>query len=67
MSNNFQLKHALFQTSSSEDDSAMETNDDVDGDDPAKSTVYNVQAIIRKKLLFKARPKPIIANVAKKI
>ena len=30
-------------------------------------TVYNVRAIIRKKLLFKSRPKPIIANVPKKI
>ena len=29
-------------------------------------TVYNVRAIIRKKLLFKSRPKPIIANVPKK-
>ena len=31
------------------------------------STVYHVQSIIRKKLLFKTRPKPIIANVPKKI
>ena len=31
------------------------------------NTVYNVRAIIRKKLLFKARPKAIIANVPKKI
>ena len=30
-------------------------------------TIYNVRAIIRKKLLFKSRPKPIIANVPKKI
>ena len=30
------------------------------------STRYEVEAIIRKKLLFKARPKPIIANVTKK-
>ncbi|TRY79359.1 hypothetical protein TCAL_07070 [Tigriopus californicus] len=30
-------------------------------------TEYLVQAIIEKKLLFKTRPKPIIANVAKKI
>ena len=28
---------------------------------------YNVTAIIRKKLLFKTRPKPIIANVPKKL
>lgn len=29
------------------------------------STSYIVKAIIHKKLLFKARPKPIIANVSK--
>ncbi len=28
---------------------------------------YTVKAVIRKKLVFKARPKPIIANVPKKI
>ena len=31
------------------------------------SVNYNVTAIIRKKLLFKTRPKPIIANVPKKL
>ena len=30
-------------------------------------THYNVKAIIRKRLLFKNRPKPIIANVPKKL
>lgn len=30
-------------------------------------TEYHVQAIIRKKILFKTRPKPIIANVPKKL
>lgn len=30
-------------------------------------TEYLVKAIIRKKLLFKTRPKPIIANVPKKV
>ena len=28
---------------------------------------YNVIALIKKKLLFKTRPKPIIANVPKKL
>ena len=42
-------------------DSAMEV------DVKKTETVYNVRAIIRKKLLFKSRPKPIIANVPKKI
>ena len=34
--------------------------------DAAMETHYEVRAIIRKKLIFKARPKPIIANVPKK-
>lgn len=29
----------------------------------ATSTEYRVRAIVKKKLLFKARPKPIIANL----
>ena len=28
---------------------------------------YHVQAIVRNKILFRSRPKPIIANVPKKI
>lgn len=31
------------------------------------TTEYQVQAIVRKKLVFKTRPKPIIANVAKTV
>lgn len=31
------------------------------------TTEYRVQAIVRKKLVFKTRPKPIIANVAKTV
>lgn len=46
-------------------DNAMDMdNDDNEG---STETIYNVRAIIRKKLLFKSRPKPIIANVPKKI
>ena len=40
---------------------------DNDGSEGSTETIYNVRAIIRKKLLFKSRPKPIIANVPKKI
>ena len=40
---------------------------DNDGSERSTETIYNVRAIIRKKLLFKSRPKPIIANVPKKI
>ena len=32
-----------------------------------QDTEYQVQTIIRNKLIFKARPKPIIANVPKKM
>lgn len=31
------------------------------------TTEYRVRAIVRKKLIFKTRPKPIIANVAKSV
>lgn len=31
------------------------------------TTEYRVRAIVRKKLVFKTRPKPIIANVAKTV
>lgn len=31
------------------------------------STEYRVRAVIRKKFVFKTRPKPIIANVPKKV
>lgn len=32
-----------------------------------QKTEYHVKAIIRKKVIFKSRPKPIIANVAKQV
>lgn len=32
-----------------------------------QNTEYHVRAIIRKKIIFKTRPKPIIANVAKQV
>ena len=32
-----------------------------------EQTSYNITAVIKKKLLFKTRPKPIIANVPKKV
>jgi chromosome transmission fidelity protein 8 len=35
--------------------------------DGHNQTEYTVQAIIKKKILFKSRPKPIIANVPKKL
>ena len=50
---------------SENEDIAMDM--DNDGSEGSTETIYNVRAIIRKKLLFKSRPKPIIANVPKKI
>merc|ERR1712018_609806 len=35
-------------------------------DESESTTEYHIETIIRTKLLFKARPKPIIANVPKK-
>lgn len=32
-----------------------------------QNTEYHIQAIITKRLIFKSRPKPIIANVAKQV
>lgn len=43
-----------------EDEVAMETSQE-------KPTCYTVSAIIKKKLIFKTRPKPIITNVPKKV
>ena len=36
-------------------------------DSSASSPTHLVQAIVKKKLVFKNRPKPIIANVPKKV
>ncbi len=44
-----------------EDEVSMET------DQSEMQTEYRVHAVIQKKLVFKTRPKPIIANVPKKI
>lgn len=32
-----------------------------------QKTEYYVKAIVKRKIVFKSRPKPIIANVAKKV
>ena len=48
----------------------MEDNMDVDMEDNDQtrgSTEFTTRGIVRQKLLFKTRPKPIIANVPKKI
>ena len=62
----------LEQNSSQSDPAEQETDSDVPMEtdsDVSKEikTEYHVHAVIQKKLVFKTRPKPIIANVPKKI
>ncbi|XP_006008730.1 chromosome transmission fidelity protein 8 homolog [Latimeria chalumnae] len=52
------LKHPSTQQIS---DGAMETSEG------SQSTRYLVTALIKKKIIFKTRPKPIITNVPKKV
>ena len=53
-------KLGLTCLSLSSESGAMET-------DAEPESRYHVQAVVRTKILFKSRPKPIIANVPKKI
>ncbi|XP_004069851.1 chromosome transmission fidelity protein 8 homolog [Oryzias latipes] len=52
------MKHSGHSQDSHDD--AMET-------DQRDSTSYSVKALIKRKLIFKTRPKPIITNVPKKV
>lgn len=51
------MKHSGVSRDAEE---TMETNQD-------RPTSYTVSALIKKKLIFKTRPKPIITNVPKKV
>jgi len=51
------MKHSGLPRNTEE---TMETNQE-------KPTSYTVSALIKKKLIFKTRPKPIITNVPKKV
>jgi len=42
-----------------------DTRDEAMGEEAAAKTEYLVKAIVRKKLLFRSRPKPIVTNVPK--
>ncbi len=46
---------------------AKSKSDNIDSDSGKTDTTYLVQAIIKKKILFKTRPKPIISHVPKKL
>lgn len=39
----------------------------IEKDSQNGKTEYKVKAIVKKKLLFKSRPKPIISNVAERV
>lgn len=54
------LERAVDTTAGYNCDNAMDT-------DESNDTDYLVKAFVKQKLIFKVRPKPIIANVAKKI
>lgn len=41
------------------------TEDEIMGEENATKTEYKVKAIVKKKLLFRTRPKPIVTNVPK--
>ena len=60
--------HKNEQSKDGENNVGMETNRNAMETEQSETvTEYHVQAVIRKKLVFKTRPKPIIANVPKKI
>ncbi|XP_069822193.1 chromosome transmission fidelity protein 8 homolog isoform X1 [Dendropsophus ebraccatus] len=50
----------LVKSNSSSTEGAMDTGD-------MTETQYNVTALIKRKIIFKTRPKPIITNVPKKV
>ena len=47
--------------------SISQTKSDILNDEVSVDTSYIVKAIIKKKIMFRTRPKPIIANVPKNI
>ncbi|XP_077144611.1 chromosome transmission fidelity protein 8 homolog [Ranitomeya variabilis] len=51
---------AVLVKSTSSSSDAMDTGD-------VTETKYNVTALIKRKIIFKTRPKPIITNVPKKV
>lgn len=53
----------LVKTTEDSGAAAMETDHAAE----SRKTCYDVKAIIKKKILFKTRPKPIIAHVPKKL
>ena len=54
------------QDAASHDDNNLVPMETDSQGDPS-STSYSVTALIKKKLIFKTRPKPIITNVPKKV
>uniref|UniRef100_A0A3B5M1P7 CTF8, chromosome transmission fidelity factor 8 homolog (S. cerevisiae) n=1 Tax=Xiphophorus couchianus TaxID=32473 RepID=A0A3B5M1P7_9TELE len=53
---------------SQDTDAAGDVTMETDQQEPSSSsTSYSVSALIKRKLIFKTRPKPIITNVPKKV
>lgn len=76
------LQKKLHTATADEDDNLNETNLDISNISMGRTildstisiehktvqrTEYYVKAIVKRKIVFKSRPKPIIANVAKKV
>lgn len=76
------LQKRLHNAPADEDDNLNDTNLDISNISMGRTildstisiehktvqkTEYHVKAIVKRKIIFKSRPKPIIANVAKKV
>lgn len=60
-------KHSAHSQGSHISDDGAPVAMETDPQGPASSTSYSVSALIKRKLIFKTRPKPIITNVPKKV
>ncbi|TMS01832.1 Chromosome transmission fidelity protein 8-like protein [Larimichthys crocea] len=63
-------KHAVHSQDSNDDVTQVPMETDQQGatsTSTSTSTTYSVSALIKRKLIFKTRPKPIITNVPKRV
>lgn len=58
--------HSQDTTGSQDNNDASQVSMETDQQE-STSTSYSVSALIKRKLIFKTRPKPIITNVPKKV
>ncbi|KAH9494628.1 Chromosome transmission fidelity protein 8 [Bulinus truncatus] len=57
----------IAKCSGAKENSAVPEDGEMGHSQSPNSSSYHVQAIIKRKILFKTRPKPIIAHVPKKL